>query len=162
MVSIVTREIPLEAAEVLHRSGRHPVLARVLAARGIRSAAQLESALSGLIPPAQLTNVERMAGILADAIARRKRLLVVADYDADGATACAVSVRGLRMLGAEVEYLVPNRFEYGYGLTPEIVALAAQRKPDYLITVDLCGCILSISFMSYSVTDLLDGSPWYL
>lgn len=136
MVSIVTREIPQAAADLLSRGGRHPVLARVLASRGIRSESQLESSLSGLIPPQQLTHVERMASMLADAITQRKRLLVVADYDADGATACAVSVCGLRMLGAQVEYLVPNRFEYGYGLTPEIVALAAARKPDMLITVD--------------------------
>jgi len=136
LVSIVTREIPQAAADLLSRGGRHPVLARVLASRGIRSESQLESSLSGLIPPQQLTHVERMASMLADAITQRKRLLVVADYDADGATACAVSVCGLRMLGAQVEYLVPNRFEYGYGLTPEIVALAAARKPDMLITVD--------------------------
>ena len=136
MVSIVTREIPQAAADLLSKGGRHPVLARVLASRGISSESQLESSLSGLIPPQQLTHVERMASMLADAITQRKRLLVVADYDADGATACAVSVCGLRMLGAQVEYLVPNRFEYGYGLTPEIVALAAARKPDMLITVD--------------------------
>jgi len=136
LVSIVSREIPLDMAETLQLSGRHPVLARILAARGIQSVAQLESSLVGLIPPAQLTNVERMANLLADAIAQRKKLLVVADYDADGATACAVSVSGLRMLGAQVEYLVPNRFEYGYGLTPEIVALAAQQQPDILMTVD--------------------------
>lgn len=135
-ISIISRAVPLDMAEVLRQSGHHPVLARVLAARGISSAKQLESSLGGLIPPLQLTNVERMAAILADAIAQQKRLLIVADYDADGATACAVSVCGLRMLGGQVEYLVPNRFEYGYGLTPEIVALAAQHKPDYLITVD--------------------------
>jgi single-stranded-DNA-specific exonuclease len=97
-------------ADLLCKGGRHPVLARVLASRGIRSESQLESTLNGLIPPQQLTNVERMASILADAITQRKRLLVVADYDADGATACAVSVCGLRLLGAQVEYLVPNRF----------------------------------------------------
>ncbi len=135
-ISIVSREIPLDMAAMLQQDGIHPVLARVLAARGIRSSKQLEGALSGLIPPAQLTNVERMASILADAIAGKKRLLIVADYDADGATACAVSVLGLRMMGAEVSYLVPNRFENGYGLTPEIVALAAVMHPDYLITVD--------------------------
>ncbi|OIQ78213.1 single-stranded-DNA-specific exonuclease RecJ [mine drainage metagenome] len=136
MVSIVTREIPSDTAEALRQGGRHPVLARILAARGIRSGAQLEASLNGLIPPPQLTNVERMAAILADAISQQKRLLIVADYDADGATACAVSVCGLRMMGAQVDYLVPNRFEFGYGLTPEIVALAAERRPDYLITVD--------------------------
>jgi single-stranded-DNA-specific exonuclease len=77
-----------------------------------------------------------MASMLADAIAQKKRLLVVADYDSDGATACAVTVKGLRGMGAEIDYIVPNRFEYGYGLTPEIVALAAERNPDIIITVD--------------------------
>ena len=136
MASIVSRPFLPEVAEQLRREGCHPVLARILAARGINAASQLENSLNGLIPPGQLTHAERMAALLADAIGQHKRLLVVADYDADGATACAVSVRGLRMLGASVEYLVPNRFEYGYGLTPEIVALAAERRPDILITVD--------------------------
>lgn len=136
MVRVVTRQWLPEAAEILSRSGQHPVLARVLASRGICSPGQLECMLSGLIPPQQLTHVARMAAILADAITCKKSLLVVADYDADGATACAVSVRGLRMLGATVDYLVPNRFEYGYGLTPEIVALAAERNPHFIITVD--------------------------
>lgn len=136
MVSIVTRSFALEQVEALHQSGRHRVLARILAARGIVSLAQLEYSLAGLIPPSQMKDLDRMASLLADAIAQKKRLLVVADYDTDGATACAVSVRGLRMMGGEVDYLVPNRFEYGYGLTPEIVALAAERKPDFIITVD--------------------------
>ena len=136
MVSIVTRSFAQEQAEALQRGGRHRVLARILAARGIVSPAQLEYSLAGLIPPAQMKDLGRMASLLADAIAQKKRLLVVADYDTDGATACAVSVRGLRMMGGEVDYLVPNRFEYGYGLTPEIVALAAERKPDFIITVD--------------------------
>jgi single-stranded-DNA-specific exonuclease len=77
-----------------------------------------------------------MAKLLADAIAQNKHLLVIGDYDADGATATAVAVKGLRAFGARVDFLVPNRFEYGYGLTPEIVALAAQQKPDVIITVD--------------------------
>ena len=77
-----------------------------------------------------------MARILADGIEHGKRFIVVADYDADGATACAVCIRGMRAFGAQIDYLVPNRFEYGYGLTPEIVRLAAQRSPDFLITVD--------------------------
>ncbi len=136
MVSIVPREFPADIALKLQGEGRHPLLARILASRGITASAQLESSLAGLLPPARLTNAPRMASLLADAIAQQKKLLIVGDYDADGATASAVAVRGLRMLGGQVEYLVPNRFEYGYGLTPEIVALAAQRKPDILITVD--------------------------
>jgi single-stranded-DNA-specific exonuclease len=112
-------------------------LARLYAARGISSPAQLEADLKRLIPPDQLRNSGTMAKLLADALEKRKKLLIVADYDADGATACAVGLRALRGFGANVDYLVPNRFEYGYGLTPEIVQLAAeQKKPDVLITVD--------------------------
>src|SRR3546814_461750 len=77
-----------------------------------------------------------MANLLAYAIEQQKQWLVVGDYDADGATATAVAVRGLRGMGANIDFLVPNRFEYGYGLTPEIVELAAERKPDIIITVD--------------------------
>ena len=135
-MNIVQRAIDVEAVDLLVAHGLPPVMARILAARGINHPAQLEPSLAGLLPPRRLTNSETMAALLADAIAQRKRLLVIGDYDADGATASAVAVRGLRMMGAEVGYLVPNRFEYGYGLTPEIVALAAQRNPDILLTVD--------------------------
>ena len=117
-------------------SGLPPVLARIYAARGIRSPRQLEYGLSGLAPFERLKNATLMAQLLADAIAAGKRLLIVADYDSDGATACAVAIRALRSFGATVDYLVPNRFEYGYGLTPEIVHLAAARRPDILVTVD--------------------------
>ena len=136
MVSIVVRPYEPAQAELLRQSGRHRVLARILAARGILSPGQLEYSLSGLVPPAQMKGLATMASMLADAIAQKKRLLVVADYDSDGATACAVTVKGLRGMGADIDYIVPNRFEYGYGLTPEIVALAAERNPDIIITVD--------------------------
>ena len=125
--------------EQLIRAGLHPVLARLYAARGIRAQAEVETGLDKLLPPDGLTGIAAAACRLADAIAERRRLLVIADYDCDGATACAVAVRGLRMLGADVDYLVPNRFEYGYGLTPEIVALAIanpRRMPELLVTVD--------------------------
>jgi len=112
------------------------VLARVYAARGVESARSLQADLSGLLPPQALHRCEEAAALLADAIDRRERLLVVADYDCDGATACALAVRALRAMGAQVEYLVPNRFEYGYGLTAPIAELAAGRSPDWLITVD--------------------------
>jgi len=112
----------------------------VLAARGVTSDEQLRLSLEGLIAPGALSHIDAAASLLADAIEAEARLLIVADYDCDGATACAVGLRGLRMLAAgsqaSVDYLVPNRFEYGYGLTPEIVDLAAQRQPDLLITVD--------------------------
>ena len=136
MSGILTRPVPLRSQDQLVREGLHPVLARVCAARGISRRGEIDDALSGLVPPSDLLNAERAAVLLADAIAAGKRMLIVADYDCDGATACALGVRALTAFGANVGYLVPNRFEFGYGLTPEIVALAAKSKPDLLITVD--------------------------
>ncbi|MEO6825202.1 MAG: single-stranded-DNA-specific exonuclease RecJ [Nitrosospira sp.] len=138
MPNIVIRGYPPQAFDTLTRYGLHPVLARVYAARGIKEPAQLEVELSRLIPFERLRNIFKIATLLADAILARKRFLIVADYDSDGATACAVAIRALRKFGAIVDYLVPNRFEYGYGLTPEIVRLAATAatRPDILITVD--------------------------
>ena len=133
---IVTRSVPQPAFDVLRMSGVHPVLARVYAARGVNTPQQLDTSFSGLAPADRLKNCVAMAQLLANAIAAGQRLLIVADYDADGATACALGMIALQSLGAQVEYLVPNRFEYGYGLTPEIVALAAARRPDFLVTVD--------------------------
>ena len=136
-LNIARRTAPPAAQSALAAAGIHPLLAQIYAARGIASPQQLAADLGGLSPLAGLHNLERMAGLLADAIAAKQRLLIVADYDSDGATACAVGMRALREFGANVEFLVPNRFEYGYGLTPEIVALAKQLKnPDILITVD--------------------------
>jgi len=127
-------------AEADHRTlveaGVHPLLARIYAARRIRSSAELRYEVSALLPPSLLKGVEQAARLLADAIQSGKRLLIVADYDADGATACAVGMRALRAFGAHAEYLVPDRFKLGYGLSPELVELAAQRRPDLLITVD--------------------------
>jgi single-stranded-DNA-specific exonuclease len=136
MSQITTRRVPLRVHDQLVREGLHPVLARVCAARGISRRGELEDALSGLIPPSDLLNAERAATLLADAIAAGKRMLIVADYDCDGATACAVGMRALSAFGANIGFLVPNRFEFGYGLTPEIVALAARSNPELLITVD--------------------------
>jgi single-stranded-DNA-specific exonuclease len=132
---IVRREIP-DTHRALAALGVPPVLARVYAARGVHSGAELDHSLTALPDFRQLANADAAAERLARAIARDERILVVADYDADGATACAVAVRGLRALGARGDFLVPNRFEYGYGLTPEIVAVALSRKPDLLVTVD--------------------------
>ena len=135
--NIEVRAASPERIAALVDAGTHPLLAKIYAARGIASTEQLNTDLRGLVPVSALTNVERMAALAADAIAAAEKLLIIADYDSDGATACAVGVRALRALGANVDYLVPNRFEYGYGLTPEIVALAKQTKnPDILITVD--------------------------
>ena len=130
------RAYPEAVACTLAAHGVHPVLARVYAARGITDPHQLDTQLAGLIPFSTLKNSQVAACRLADAIARRERILIVADYDADGATACAVAVRGLALLGGHADFLVPNRFEYGYGLTPEIVRLASERKPDLIVTVD--------------------------
>jgi single-stranded-DNA-specific exonuclease len=138
MTSILTRPIPARARDMLAQQGLHPVLAQLYAARGVVDKSEVQSEFSGLIPPERLLHADRAAALLADAIAAKQRLLIVADYDCDGATACAVGVRALCAFGADVGYLVPNRFEYGYGLTPEIVDLAASqpRRPDLLITVD--------------------------
>jgi single-stranded-DNA-specific exonuclease len=137
MSKIITRVVDVQAFEALREHGVPPVLARIYASRGIARVDQLETELVRLIPYHHIKNINLMACILADAIANGKRLLIVADYDSDGATACAVGMRILRQFGAVVDYLVPNRFEYGYGLTPEIVALAHKTKhPDILITVD--------------------------
>ena len=133
---IVTRDVPQPAFDQLLAHGMPPVLARIYAARGIVHLRQLDTSLAGLLPMDSLQHCTTMAALLADAIAAGKRLLIVADYDADGATACAVGITALRAFGAQVDYLVPNRFEYGYGLTPEIVRQAVAGKPDYLITVD--------------------------
>jgi single-stranded-DNA-specific exonuclease len=137
MIRINVRPYAVRDAEKLIRDGVHPVLARVFAARGLLDAKELNSELNGLIPPAGLLHIDAAAVYLADAIAAGKKMVIVADYDCDGATACAVGLRGLRALGAQVDFIVPNRFEYGYGLTPEIVALAVREKaPDIIVTVD--------------------------
>jgi single-stranded-DNA-specific exonuclease len=133
------RRYDAQAAQRLAAGGLLPPLARALAARGVQSIEELNLLMRELLAPGQLTQVQAAARLLADGVQAGKRMLIVADYDCDGATACAVGLRGLRMMGASVDYLVPNRFEYGYGLTPEIVELAAARatgKPDLLITVD--------------------------
>ena len=132
---IVRREVP-DTHRALVQAGLAPVLARIYAARGITSAAQLDHSLHALPDFTQLAHIGAAAERLAHAIAQREHVLVIADYDADGATACAVAVRGLRAMGANVDFLVPNRFEFGYGLTPEIVAVALQRAPRLLVTVD--------------------------
>src|SRR6267143_645641 len=136
MSQITTRRVPLRVHDQLVREGLHPVLARVCAARGISRRGELEDALSGLIPPSHLLNVELAAALLADAIAAGKRMLIVADYDCDGATAFAVGMRALSAFGANVGFLVPNGFAFVSGLTPEIVALAAQSKPARLRVSD--------------------------
>ena len=120
----------------LMAAGADPLLARLLAARAVAEPHQLADKLSGLIPFGELKDCEAAAARLADAVARRERILIVADYDADGATACAVAVKGLQSMGAVVDFLVPNRFEHGYGLTPELAEMAARQGAQVLMTVD--------------------------
>lgn len=114
-----------------------PLLTRIYAARGVETAAELEKGLARLLPVNLLKGMDAAVELLVQALQQRQRILIVGDFDADGATASCVGILGLKMLGAaHVDYLVPNRFDYGYGLTPEIVAVALQRQPDVLITVD--------------------------
>jgi single-stranded-DNA-specific exonuclease len=136
VTTIVSRPVPTRAALTLAQAGVHPLLARLYAARGLRSHGELDTRLSAMLPPDSLTNADTAARLLADSIAAKRRILIVADYDCDGATACAVGLRALRQFGATVDYLVPNRFDTGYGLSPEVVRLAAARKPDLIVTVD--------------------------
>lgn len=133
---IVTRSYDESSYARLVQQHIHPVMARVFAARGIGNSDELETGFAALLPYESLRHCAQAAALLANAIENRERLLIVADYDADGATACALGVDVLRQLGADVNYLVPNRFEHGYGLTPEIVELAARQQPHWIITVD--------------------------
>jgi single-stranded-DNA-specific exonuclease len=140
-MKIITRDVPPRAAWALEQSGLHPLLARLFAARGITSKDELDDALARLIPPTQMLGAQAAARALADAMAARQRICIVADYDCDGATACAVAVRGLRLLGTpmgfdSVEYLVPDRVTDGYGLTPSIARRVKERGADWLVTVD--------------------------
>lgn len=136
MKKIIVRRSVADAAHELPAQ-LHPVLRRVYLARRLRSARELECSLDGLLPYTALKGIDGAVELLVDALHGQRRLLIVADFDADGATSCAVAVRALRLLGAgDVRYVVPNRFHYGYGLTPEIVAVASEQRPDLLITVD--------------------------
>ena len=141
MVTPILKNRPEQQAAslALKQAGIHDLMARLLASRGVTDAAQIDPAWRNMIPPSLLTQAREAAVLLADAIARRDRMLIIADYDCDGATACAVGLRALRSMGAVVDFLVPNRFETGYGLSPAVVELAEQHpsgKPDLLITVD--------------------------
>jgi len=136
MTPVSPRNIPANSMRRLLESGYSPTLARIFAARGISDSKELGVSLQELLSFESLKNAGKMALLLAEAIKTGRKLLVIADYDADGATACSVAVRGLRNFGANIDFIVPNRFEYGYGLTPEIVQLASHCKPDILLTVD--------------------------
>ncbi len=136
-MKITVRDVPPRAAWALEQTGVHPLLARLYAARGVSTKEQLDDGLALLLPPSSLKGVADAAVLLADAIAQNKRLCIVADYDCDGATACAVGIRGLRLLGAKhVSYIVPDRVVDGYGLTVPISQRVKDSGADVLITVD--------------------------
>jgi single-stranded-DNA-specific exonuclease len=136
-MKIVTRDIPPRAVWALEQAGVHPLLARLFAARGVTAKEELDDGLARLLPPADMKGAQQAAVLLADAIGLNKKLCIVADYDCDGATACTVAVRGLRLLGAKhVGYIVPDRVIDGYGLTPPIARRVKDSGADVLITVD--------------------------
>lgn len=138
MTRILSRTYDPHAAERLARAGFLPPIARALAARGISEASDLEQEWQGMIPPAMLEGTREAAERLAVARDKGEHVTIVADYDCDGATACAVGIRGLRMLGITANYFVPDRVLHGYGLTPNVVDIVAARtpKPDLIVTVD--------------------------
>ncbi len=136
-MQFIPRDMPPRSIWALEQAGVHPLLARLYAARGIQDAATLDASLAQLLPPTGLKGIEAAAVLLADAMAGNKKLCIVADYDCDGATACAVALRGLRLLGAKnVGYIVPDRVVDGYGLTPPIAERVKASGADVLITVD--------------------------
>ena len=136
-MKIVARDIPPRAVWALEQAGVHPLLARLFAARGVQNKDELDDGLNRLLPPSGMLGTAEAATLLADAIAQNKRLCIVADYDCDGATACAVAIRGLRLLGAkQVSYIVPDRVVDGYGLTSPIAQRVKDSGADVLITVD--------------------------
>src|SRR5438132_5723087 len=137
--TITLRDVPPRATWTLEQAGVHPLLARLFAGRGVRSHDELDDGLARLLAPTELLGAQAAAMLLADTIAARRRICVVADYDCDGATACAVALRGLALLGAPrdtLAYVVPDRAVHGYGLTPAIVDLALHKRPALLLTVD--------------------------
>jgi single-stranded-DNA-specific exonuclease len=136
VTKLTTRSSPPRVVWQLEQQGLHPLLARLYAARGIKDKSELDYELKSLIPPTALTNATAAAHLLADAIEAEAKMLIIGDYDCDGATATAVGVRALKALGADVDFLLPDRFKLGYGLSPEIVDVAAQQSPDLIITVD--------------------------
>jgi single-stranded-DNA-specific exonuclease len=136
-MKITVRDVPPRAAWALEQAGVHPLLAQLYAARGVLAHDELDDALGRLLLPSALKGAAEAATLLADSIAANRRICIVADYDCDGATACAVGVRGLRLLGAQhVDYLVPDRVVDGYGLTPPIAQRVKDSGADLLLTVD--------------------------
>ena len=136
-MKLIARDVPPRSAWALEQGGVHPLLAQLFAARGVQSPLELDEGLARLLPPDTLLGASAAAGLLAEAIEAGMKLCIVADYDCDGATACAVGLRGLRLLGAkQVSYIVPDRVVDGYGLTPPIAQRVKDSGADVLITVD--------------------------
>jgi single-stranded-DNA-specific exonuclease len=136
---IELRDVPPRTVFALEQAGVHPLLARLFASRGVKTHDELDDALAHLLPPSSMKGTQEAAKLLANAIEQQRRVCIVADYDCDGATACAVAMRGLAMLGAApgtLSYVVPDRTVHGYGLTPPIVDLALAHQPHLLVTVD--------------------------
>lgn len=137
MTRLVQRKAPPQLVRKLAENGLHPLLARLYAARGIESPQELKGDLAALLPPEGMKNIHDAAVLLADGLEAHARMVIVADYDCDGATACAVGLRALRAMGAnDVHYFVPDRAIHGYGLSPSVVAEIAGLEADILITVD--------------------------
>lgn len=140
-MKLIARDIPPRSVWTLEQAGIHPLLARLFAARGVRHPDELDDSLARLQPPEHMRGATEAAQLLADALQAGQRICIVADYDCDGATACATALRGLRLLGAPlggaaVDYLVPDRVTDGYGLTPAIAERVKARRADVLVTVD--------------------------
>ena len=136
-MKFITRDVPPRAAWALEQAGVHPLLARLYAGRGVGDAKELDTSLSQLLPPVGMKGMADAARLLADATAQQLKMCIVADYDCDGATACAVALRGLRLLGAQhVDFIVPDRVVDGYGLTPSISQRVHATGAQLLITVD--------------------------
>lgn len=133
---IATRPINPQLQSALQAAGANPLIAQLYAARNVADSSELNDSLKQLIPYTQLTNCTAAASRLADAIQAKQKILIIADYDADGATACSVAMKGLTSMGAAVDFFVPNRFEHGYGLTPELANIAHAKGADLIVTVD--------------------------
>ena len=133
---IATRPINPQLQSALQAAGANPLIAQLYAARNVADSSELNDSLKQLIPYTQLTNCTAAASRLADAIQSQQKILIIADYDADGATACSVAMKGLASMGARVDFFVPNRFEHGYGLTPELADIAHAKGADLIVTVD--------------------------
>jgi single-stranded-DNA-specific exonuclease len=136
-MKLIVRDAPPRSVWALEQAGIHPLLAQLYAARGVHHPQEMDDALGKLLPPSSMKGLDAAARLLADAIAADKKICIVADYDCDGATACAVGIRGLRLLGAQhVTYVVPDRVQDGYGLTAPISERVKASGADLLVTVD--------------------------